>query len=62
MNGLKGLKELDYAVYGNVIVPLVNFDVDDWFQIHEDADAGICRIECRLRKPEKIKTERNKGL
>ncbi|GEM_PF-1908026 len=50
MSGLKGLKHLDYAVYGNLIVPLLNFDVEVWFQIDEDAEAGRCRLESRLRK------------
>lgn len=55
MSGLKGLKYLDYAVYGNVIVPLLNFGTDVWFQIDEDEEAGLCRVESRLRKPKKIK-------
>jgi|HigsolmetaAR204D_1030405.scaffolds.fasta_scaffold00166_19 hypothetical protein len=44
------LKYLDYAVYGNVIVPLVIFDSSVWFRIDADAEAGICRVECRRRK------------
>ncbi len=60
MSGIKRLKDLDYAVYGNVIVPILIFDIDDWFQILEDAEAGLCRIECRRRKPKKIKIERRR--
>ena len=51
MSGIKRLKDLSIAVYGNVIVPILIFDIDDWFQILEDAEAGLCRIECRRRKP-----------
>ncbi|XEC96663.1 hypothetical protein AB6A23_09060 [Paenibacillus tarimensis] len=40
MSSLKGLKHLDYAVYGNVIVPLLMFGTDVWFQIEDDSDAG----------------------
>ncbi|MBD2870787.1 hypothetical protein [Paenibacillus arenilitoris] len=50
MSGLKRLKHLDYAVYGNLIVPLLMFDADVWFQINDDSDVGKCRIECRPRK------------
>lgn len=50
MSALKGLKHLDYAVYGNLIVPLPLFDTDVWFQVDDDSEAGKCRLECRLRK------------
>ena len=60
--GIDRLKELDYAVYGdNLIVPIILFDLDDWFQIDEDAEAGICRIECRRRKPKRIRLTRTNG-
>lgn len=56
MSGLNKLQHLDYAVYnGNLIVPLVNFDLDDWSQILDDAEAGLCQIKCRQRKHKKIK-------
>lgn len=54
MSSLNKLKHLDYAVYGKVIVPLINFGPETWFQILDDVDAGICRMECRRRKPKKI--------
>lgn len=50
MSALKKLKHLDYAVYGNVIVPLLMFDTDIWFKIDDDSDAGKCRLVCRPRK------------
>lgn len=53
MDSLKGLKHLDYAVYGNLIVPLLMFGTAEWFQIEDDADVGRCRLESRLRKKRK---------
>jgi len=50
MSGLKGLKHLDYAVYGNLIVPMLMFDTSVMFRLFDDKDAGKCRIECRPRK------------
>lgn len=50
MSALKCLTHLDYAVYGNVIVPLLMFDTDTWFRIDEDSDAGKCRLVAKLRK------------
>ncbi|QYR20783.1 hypothetical protein KZ483_23985 [Paenibacillus sp. sptzw28] len=50
MSGLKQLKHLDYAVYGNLIVPFLMFEAEVWFQIDDDMDAGKCRIVCRPRK------------
>lgn len=43
------MKHLDYAVYGNVSVPLLMFGTDVWFQIEDDSDAGKCTIICRSR-------------
>ena len=41
MSSLKGLKYLDYAVYDdNIIVPLLLFDTETWFQIDEDSMTG----------------------
>lgn len=48
---MKGIRNLDYAVYGNLIVPLLLFEAEDWFRIDDDGEAGKCRIEHRrLRK------------
>jgi hypothetical protein len=50
MSGLKGLKHLDYAVYGNLIVPMLMFDAEVMFRIYDDNDEGKCRIVSRVRK------------
>ncbi|MFD0710616.1 hypothetical protein [Paenibacillus sp. GCM10027626] len=50
MSALKQVKHLDYAVYGNLIVPMLMFGTDVWFRIDEDSDAGKCRIVCRPRR------------
>lgn len=50
MSGLKGLRHLDYAVYGNLIVPMLMFEATTLFNIFDDQDAGRCRIESRQRK------------
>ncbi|MCA0754929.1 hypothetical protein KP806_07690 [Paenibacillus sp. N4] len=50
MSGLKRLKHLDYAVYGNLIVPLLMFDACVMIELYDDSDAGRCRIICRPRK------------
>jgi len=47
--GREGRKYLDYAVYGNVIVPLIHFDADAWLRMEEDSEAGRCRFVSRLR-------------
>ena len=60
MSSLKGLKYLDYAVYDdNIIVPLLLFDTETWFQIDEDSMTGKCRLENRQRK--KIKKIKKVG-
>jgi|HigsolmetaAR203D_1030402.scaffolds.fasta_scaffold00572_21 hypothetical protein len=48
--GQKGPKYLDYAVYGKVIVPLIHFDPNVWFQMEEDCEAGRCRFVSRRRR------------
>lgn len=54
MSGLKGLRYLDYAVYDdNIIVPLLLFGTDEWFQIDDDSIEGKCRVEHRIRKKRK---------
>lgn len=53
MSGLEGLKHLDYAVYGNLIVPLLMFGTEEWFQIEDDLEEGKCRLESRPRKKRK---------
>lgn len=50
MSGLKGLKHLDYAVYGNLIVPMLMFDASVMIELYDDNDAGKCRIVCQPRK------------
>jgi hypothetical protein len=50
MSSLKGLKHLDYAVYGNLIVPFLMFDATAMMAMYDDNDAGRCRIEVRHRK------------
>lgn len=50
MSGLKGLKHLDYAVYGNLIVPFLMFDAGTMMAMYDDSEAGRCRIEVRPRK------------
>lgn len=50
MGGLKGLKHLDYAVYGNLIVPFLLHDGAAMMAMYDDSDAGKCRIEVRPRK------------
>ncbi|GIP33673.1 hypothetical protein [Paenibacillus sp. J2TS4] len=50
MSALKQLTHLDYAVYGNVIVPMLMFDVEVMFRIYEDSDEGKCRIISRVRR------------
>ncbi|MGO4372139.1 hypothetical protein AB4Z21_15465 [Paenibacillus sp. MCAF20] len=47
---MKQPQYLDYAVYGNLIVPLLMFGTDVWFQIDDDSEVGKCRIESRRRK------------
>lgn len=47
---LKGVKHLDYAIYGNLIVPLLMFDTDTWFQIDDDSENGKCQVISRKRK------------
>jgi hypothetical protein len=50
MSGLKGLRKLDYAVYGNLIVPMLMFEATTLFNILDDHDAGKCRVVSRNRK------------
>jgi len=47
---MAALKHLDYAVYGNVIVPLLMFDTTVWFQIEDDSGAGKCRVVSKRRR------------
>ncbi|WP_337098686.1 hypothetical protein [Paenibacillus sp. YIM B09110] len=47
---MKQYRYLDYAVYGNVIVPLLMFNAEVWFQIDDDSEVGKCRIVSRQRK------------
>lgn len=50
MSGLRALKHLDYAVYGNIIVPMLMFDAQVMFELYDDSEQGRCRIVCRPRK------------
>ncbi len=50
MSGLKGLRHLDYAVYGNLIVPLLMFDAGVMIAVYEDSDAGKCTMISVPRK------------
>ncbi|WP_154665949.1 hypothetical protein [Paenibacillus pinihumi] len=47
---MKGLRNLDYAVYGKVIVPMIMFDTETMFQLYDDSDAGKCTIVSKKRK------------
>lgn len=49
-SALKHIRNLDYAVYGNLIVPFLMFDAEVMFQIHDDHDYGKCRIVSKPRK------------
>ncbi|MOA59597.1 hypothetical protein D3C78_1842600 [compost metagenome] len=46
---MKGLKHLDYAVYGKLIVPMILLDTGSLMQIIDDSEEGKCRIVCRPR-------------
>ncbi|GIP17744.1 hypothetical protein J40TS1_33860 [Paenibacillus montaniterrae] len=50
MSRLKQLKHLDYAVYGNLIVPMLMFDAISIMDIFDDNEGGKCRIVSRRRK------------
>lgn len=50
MSALKKIKHLDYAVYGNLIVPMLMFDTEVMFRIYDDSDDGKCRIVSRVRR------------
>ncbi len=47
---MKGLRHLDYAVYGNIIVPMILLDTESMMQIMDDSEEGLCRVVFRPRK------------
>ncbi|WP_020621167.1 hypothetical protein [Paenibacillus daejeonensis] len=50
---MKGLRHLDYAVYGDkLLVPMILLTSDGWDQLIDDELAGRCRL---VEKPRKRK-------